>query len=84
MLTRQARWAGFIGDWPRRGLVAALRAYQAFISPALPPACRFTPTCSQYALEAIERYGALRGSWLALRRLTRCHPFHPGGFDAVP
>jgi putative membrane protein insertion efficiency factor len=84
MLARQARWAGVVGDWPRRGLVAALRAYKVLISPALPPACRFTPTCSQYALEAIERYGALRGSWLALRRLARCHPFHPGGFDAVP
>jgi putative membrane protein insertion efficiency factor len=84
MLARQARWAGVVGDWPRGGLVAALRAYKVLISPALPPACRFTPTCSQYALEAIERYGALRGSWLALRRLARCHPFHPGGFDAVP
>jgi putative membrane protein insertion efficiency factor len=65
-------------------MIAALRAYKVLISPALPPACRFTPTCSQYALEAIERHGALRGSWLALRRLARCHPFHPGGFDAVP
>lgn len=69
---------------PRRGLVALIRAYQLVISPALPPACRFTPTCSQYALEAIRRHGALRGSWLALRRLARCHPFNPGGFDAVP
>jgi putative membrane protein insertion efficiency factor len=84
MLARQARWAGVVGDWPRRGLVAALRAYKVLISPALPPACRFTPTCSQYALEAVKRHGALRGSWLALRRLARCHPFHPGGFDAVP
>jgi putative membrane protein insertion efficiency factor len=84
MLARQARSAGFIGDWPRRGLIAALRAYKVLVSPALPPACRFTPTCSQYALEAIERHGALRGSWLALRRLARCHPFHPGGFDGVP
>jgi putative membrane protein insertion efficiency factor len=73
-----------ISDWPRRGLVAILRAYKVLISPALPPACRFSPTCSQYALEAIERHGALRGSWLALRRLARCHPFHPGGVDAVP
>jgi putative membrane protein insertion efficiency factor len=68
----------------RRTLVAFIRAYQLVISPALPPACRFTPTCSQYALEAIRRHGALRGSWLALRRLARCHPFNPGGFDAVP
>lgn len=71
-------------ELPRRTLVAFIRAYQLVISPALPPACRFTPTCSQYALEAIRRHGALRGSWLALRRLARCHPFNPGGFDAVP
>ncbi len=75
---------GVVADLPRRGLMALLRAYRAVISPALPPACRFTPTCSQYALEAIERHGALRGSWLAVRRLARCHPFNPGGFDAVP
>jgi putative membrane protein insertion efficiency factor len=69
---------------PRRLLAALIRVYQRVISPALPPACRFMPTCSQYALEAITRYGALRGSWLAVRRLVRCHPFHPGGFDPVP
>ena len=73
-----------VADLPRRGLVALIRAYQLVISPALPPACRFTPTCSQYALEAIRRHGAARGSWLAVRRLARCHPFNPGGFDAVP
>ncbi|MGE5686187.1 MAG: membrane protein insertion efficiency factor YidD [Gemmatimonadota bacterium] len=73
-----------MADLPRRGLVVLIRAYQLVISPALPPACRFTPTCSQYALEAIRRHGALRGSWLAVRRLARCHPFNPGGFDAVP
>ncbi|HEX9055650.1 MAG TPA: membrane protein insertion efficiency factor YidD [Gemmatimonadales bacterium] len=73
-----------VADLPRRGLVVLIRAYQLVISPALPPACRFTPTCSQYALEAIRRHGALRGSWLAVRRLARCHPFNPGGFDAVP
>jgi putative membrane protein insertion efficiency factor len=82
--TRAAGQASRPGAFPRRILVALLRAYQAFISPALPPACRFTPTCSEYAREAIERYGALRGSWLALRRLARCHPFNPGGVDAVP
>jgi putative membrane protein insertion efficiency factor len=61
-----------------------IRGYQKFISPALPPACRFYPSCSQYAIEAIARHGALRGSWLAARRLARCHPFHPGGVDPVP
>jgi putative membrane protein insertion efficiency factor len=60
-----------------------LRFYKASISPLLPPACRFMPTCSEYALEAVERYGALRGGWMGLRRLLRCHPFHPGGFDPV-
>lgn len=69
---------------PRQVLVALVRAYQRWISPTLPPSCRFTPTCSQYAVEALTRHGALRGSWLALKRLGRCHPFHPGGHDPVP
>jgi putative membrane protein insertion efficiency factor len=69
---------------PRRALVSVIRGYQQFISPALPPSCRFYPSCSQYAIEAIARHGALRGSWLAARRLARCHPFHPGGVDPVP
>jgi putative membrane protein insertion efficiency factor len=81
---RARRLLAGVTDLPRRGLIVLLRVYKAVVSPALPPACRFTPTCSQYALEAIERHGALRGSWLALRRLSRCHPFNPGGFDAVP
>ena len=73
----------------RRSLVASIlsvpiQVYRRWISPALPPACRFTPTCSAYALEALERHGALRGSWLAMRRLARCHPWHPGGDDPVP
>ena len=58
--------------------------YRRFISPALPAACRFTPTCSAYAEEALKRYGAARGSWLALRRLLRCHPFGGHGYDPVP
>ena len=71
-------------DLPRQLLVSLIRGYQRFLSPALPPSCRFHPSCSQYALEAVGRYGALRGVWLAVRRLARCHPFHPGGFDPVP
>jgi hypothetical protein len=67
-----------------RLLVAPLRFYRTAISPIRPPACRYVPSCSAYALEAIERFGALRGSWLALRRLLRCHPFHAGGHDPVP
>jgi putative membrane protein insertion efficiency factor len=73
-----------LGLTPRRLLAALIRTYQRFVSPALPPSCRFHPSCSQYALEAVRRHGALKGSWLAARRLARCHPFHPGGFDPVP
>ena len=69
---------------PRRSVAALIRGYQLTVSPLLPPSCRFTPSCSQYALEAVNRHGALKGSWLAVRRLARCHPFHPGGFDPVP
>lgn len=58
--------------------------YRLFLSPLLGQACRFTPTCSQYAAEAIQRYGALKGSWLAVRRILRCNPFCPGGYDPVP
>jgi len=60
-----------------------VRGYQLFISPLFPQTCRFYPTCSQYAIEAISRHGVGRGGYLALRRLLRCHPFHPGGFDPV-
>lgn len=73
-----------VGNWPRLAGWYLIRGYQRFISPMFPPSCRFTPSCSQYALEAVTRYGLLRGSWLGGRRLLRCHPFHPGGFDPVP
>jgi putative membrane protein insertion efficiency factor len=69
---------------PRWILGTTIRGYQLIVSPLLPPSCRFSPSCSQYALEAIGRHGALKGSWLAARRLARCHPFHPGGIDPVP
>lgn len=65
-------------------LVGLIRGYRSLISPLFPPSCRFHPTCSQYALEAIARFGSVKGSWLALKRILRCHPFHPGGYDPVP
>ena len=61
-----------------------LRGYKRFLSPLLPPMCRFEPTCSVYTMQAVDKYGALRGIWLGLRRLGRCHPFNPGGWDPVP
>ncbi len=74
---------------PARAIVAApaiwlIRAYQLVVSPMRPPTCRFYPSCSAYALTAIERFGLIRGSWLAVRRLLRCHPWTPGGVDHVP
>ena len=67
-----------------RFLMLLLTGYRTFISPLLGPRCRFYPSCSAYALEAVQVHGALRGSWLAARRLSRCHPFHAGGLDPVP
>lgn len=61
-----------------------LRFYKRFISPLLPPMCRFEPTCSVYTMQAVEKYGVIRGTWLGARRLLRCHPFNPGGWDPVP
>jgi len=61
-----------------------IRLYQLTVSPLLGPACRFHPSCSQYTLEAVRRFGLIKGAWLGLRRLSRCHPWHPGGFDPVP
>jgi putative membrane protein insertion efficiency factor len=67
-----------------RVLLSLIRFYRRSVSPALPPSCRFTPTCSAYAEEAVLRYGAARGGWLAIRRLLRCHPFGGSGYDPVP
>ena len=65
-------------------LILLVRGYQVSLSPLLPPACRYYPSCSAYAIQALERHGAFRGSWLAMRRIARCNPFRPGGFDPVP
>ncbi|MGA2478310.1 MAG: membrane protein insertion efficiency factor YidD [Spirochaetia bacterium] len=64
--------------------IVLITIYQKVISPAFPPSCRYTPTCSQYAKEAIEKYGFFKGSYLGVRRILRCHPFHEGGYDPVP
>ena len=70
---------------PARDLaVALLRFYKRFLSPLLPPMCRFEPTCSVYMKDAVQKYGAARGIWMGIRRLGRCHPFNPGGWDPVP
>lgn len=68
----------------QRILIALIRFYQLVLSPFIGNQCRFTPTCSQYARDAVEKHGALKGSWMALRRIGRCHPWHPGGHDPVP
>ena len=68
---------------PKNVVLALLRCYKYLVSPMMLPACRYVPTCSEYAIEAVENYGALRGSWMALRRVLRCHPFVKGGYDPV-
>lgn len=70
--------------WPGILLMGLIRLYQTVISPLLPPSCRYTPTCSAYALTSVERHGVIKGGWLALRRIARCHPWSPGGHDPVP
>jgi hypothetical protein len=68
----------------KRLLVALLRTYQYAISPFLGRRCRYYPSCSEYAVEAVEKYGAIKGGWLGVKRVSRCHPWHPGGYDPVP
>ncbi|MCW7754803.1 membrane protein insertion efficiency factor YidD [Desulfobotulus sp. H1] len=68
----------------KRLILILIRTYQLILSPLLGPACRFYPTCSVYAYEAVQKYGVLRGGYLAVRRVLKCHPFHPGGVDPVP
>ena len=68
----------------KRVMILAVRAYQVGLSPLLPASCRYYPSCSAYAVEALEKHGAARGAWLSARRILRCHPFRPGGYDPVP
>ncbi|WP_019154942.1 membrane protein insertion efficiency factor YidD [Robertmurraya massiliosenegalensis] len=68
----------------RKMMIAIIRFYQIVISPLKPPTCRFYPTCSHYGIEAISRFGPIKGGWLTIKRILKCHPFHPGGVDLVP
>lgn len=68
----------------RRAIIGAIKVYQILVSPVLPSSCRFTPTCSAYAITSVERYGMFKGGWLSAKRVFRCHPWNPGGDDPVP
>lgn len=81
---RDDRVTGLLRSMPQRALIAAVRGYRFFLSPWLGSACRFEPTCSAYALQALQRHGAAAGGWLAMARVARCHPFCAGGHDPVP
>ena len=71
-------------DAPRTVVLALVRFYRLYVSPLFPPTCRYVPTCSEYAMIALQKYGFIKGSWLAIKRICRCHPWHPGGYDPVP
>ncbi|MCP3889354.1 MAG: membrane protein insertion efficiency factor YidD [Desulfobulbaceae bacterium] len=72
-----------IGEFPKAVFIGSVKGYQYLISPLLPPSCRFTPTCSAYTIQAVEKYGVIRGAFMGLFRLLRCHPFSRGGYDPV-
>ena len=83
--SEQATGADFFGvKMASKAVLVLLRAYKWAISPMLAPSCRYVPSCSEFAMEAVERYGALRGGWMAMVRILRCHPFVKGGYDPVP
>jgi len=84
LLIVKPRVRRYNGCMIRKLLILPIRLYQRILSPLLPPRCRFYPTCSNYAVEAIQKHGAIRGLWLALVRILKCHPLHPGGYDPVP
>lgn len=84
MLRKHEFWKKEARSLMKTIFLSIIRFYQRFVSPLKPPSCRFYPTCSQYGYESIRRFGALRGGYLALRRILRCHPLHPGGYDPVP
>ncbi len=69
---------------PKRIALGMVGFYRKYISPMFPPSCRYVPTCSEYAMIALQRYGFIKGSWMAIKRICRCHPWHPGGYDPVP
>lgn len=73
-----------VGGFARGAVLSGIRFYRRFLSPLLPGSCIYVPTCSAYAYEAVERYGALRGVWMGIKRIVRCHPLHKGGYDPVP
>jgi putative membrane protein insertion efficiency factor len=76
------RWLNPL-SWPALLLIALIQFHRRVVSPLTPPTCRFTPSCSRYSLDAVRRYGAIRGGWLAAWRVLRCNPFHPGGYDPL-
>ena len=83
-MKKEHKIARFLVSIPKYIVLGIIYFYRAAISPLLPPSCRYVPTCSEYAIIAIRRYGALKGSFMALKRIGRCHPFHEGGYDPVP